>query len=460
MKEFTKKIYEYCIDRGLIYNGMKLIVGVSGGADSVCLLRILKEFGDLISLDISCVHVEHGIRGEESREDMRFVQTLCEDLGVPLTIYEADAPGKAKEMSMTLEEAARYIRYEVFNKELSEKKADAIAVAHHMGDQTETVLFNLIRGSGLKGIAGMSPCREKIIRPLLKVSRCEIEEYLTQIGQEYCTDSTNSDVLYSRNGIRGIVIPELEKIVSKASEHIVRTADEVREADEYIRGIARQVYGRAYNDPKLNIEVIKDEPDIIKRYVIRMVLSHIYSTLKDLEAVHVYDVLELCNKQSGKSISLPGRITAKREGDHIIFCEETKRNPASLADKQISLCLDEETEVEGYGIFRAKVEKYDPSAVIPEGLYTKWFDYDKIIGSIFVRNRRDGDHLVIDPYGHKKKLKKYFIDEKVDASKRDSVLLLADNDQIIWVVGMRISAYYKVSDNTRRVLKVQYIENN
>ena len=440
---------------------MKVIVGVSGGADSVCLLRILDGLKDDLDLKLICVHIEHGIRGAQSRDDRDFVRDLCKDMGVDLKIYEEDVPRIADEMSMTLEEAGRYVRYKAFRKELEDNGADVIAVAHHKGDQAETVIFNMIRGSGLKGLSGMAPSNDRIIRPLLNVSRQEIEGYLSSIGQDHCTDITNSDNGYTRNCIRNNIIPELEGTVTGASDHIIRVADEIREADDYIREQAAPVYEEAVTVKeglyRIDIETMRREKPIIRRYVIRKLLTDLYTSHKDLEDVHVRSVEDLINKQSGRSVDLPRGIRAKREGNTIRIGREQDLTPDR---EKLSFPLEMQgiTDIPGYGTFRAGVFKREAKAVIPDSLYTKWFDYDKIINGAQVRTRESGDYLTIGRDENKKKLKNYLIDEKVPASSRDGLLLLADGPHIIWVVGMRISEHYKVDEGTQRILEITYTD--
>lgn len=480
MHYLTSQVYKYCIKNELLRPGMKIVAGISGGADSVCMLKMLMEMSAELSLDIICVHIEHGIRGEESRHDMEFVRNLCKDLKVPLTVYEEDVPARAREFSMTVEEAGRHIRYEAFGAETERSGADAVAVAHHLDDQAETVLFNLIRGSGLKGVSGIAPKRGNVIRPLLCITREQIEEYLDDIGQPYCIDSTNTDTEYSRNGIRGLIIPGLEGIVKGAAGHIARAADEIREADDHIRSEAKkarsemtrienacvkQTGSKDDENPcdhkariyRIDTGMLLDTPAIIRRYVIRSILTDIYTTHKDLEALHVNEVLSLADKQSGRSIMLPKGITAAREGDSIVIGSREAVLPGDHGIKETELETNGDTLIPDRGVISAVIEEYDGSKP-PDGLYTKWFDYDKMMNTVLVRTRREGDYLSIGREGQHKKLKKYLIDEKVPASERGSVLLLADGDHVIWVIGMRISEYYKISAATRRVLKLSYRE--
>ena len=455
----TQKVYDHCVGEGLLRYGMKVIVGVSGGADSVCLLKMLYEMKEALGLELSCVHIEHGIRGAESRADRDFVRNLCLGMGVDLKIIEKDVPAIARDESMSLEEAGRYVRYRAFREELEERSADVIAVAHHKGDQAETVLFNMIRGSGLKGLSGMAPVNDRIIRPLLILTRSEIEEYLKEEGQDYRIDSTNKDEGYSRNAIRNRIIPELEETVLGAADHIARCADEIREADEYIRKRAEE----AYNDCvvkqggiyRVDISSLKDREPIIRRYVVRALLTGLYSSLKDLEALHVGQILDLILKQSGRSVDLPKGITALREGGYILVGRyediRPKREPVCIMLNEAGY-----TQIPSGGTFKAVVEAYDKSEPIPDSDYTKWFDYDKIMSGVQVRNRKEGDYLTIGTGEDRKKLKKYLIDEKVPSSDRDGLLVLADGSHIVWVVGMRISEHYKVREGTGRVLKITY----
>lgn len=457
----TQKVYDFCLGQGLLAPGMKVIVGISGGADSVCLLKMLNEMKEALDLELICVHIEHGIRGEESRADRDFVKDLCLKMGIKLKIYEEDVPGIARDKSMTLEEAGRYVRYEAFRTELEGEGADAIAVAHHKGDQAETVLFNMIRGSGLKGISGMAPKNGKIIRPLLTLTRDEIEGYLRDAGQDYRIDSTNNDEGYTRNAIRNRIIPELEKTVSGALDHIVQASDEAREADDYIRDKAAPVYKRSVSRKgglyRVEIEELTQEPPIIQRYVLRSLLTDLYTSHKDLEALHVQSLADLCHKQSGRCLSLPKGMEARREGQCLLIGAALDLDPEE-DEINIPLDTDGETLIPGRGVFRAQIADREEGADIPDSLYTKWFDYDKIVSGVRVRTRMAGDHLTIGPDEKRKKLKNYLIDEKVPASDRDHMLVLADGSHIIWVVGMRISQHYKIDKETTRVLKIDYKE--
>ena len=458
MNKTVSKVFKYCEDKQLLRAGMTVVAGVSGGADSVCLIRILLEISVVMPLNIYAVHIEHGIRGEESKQDMEYVKSLCKELNVPLSIYEINVPAYAEANSMTLEEAGRYVRYDAFEKEAAKVSADVIAVAHHMNDQAETVLFNMVRGSGLKGLSGIAGKRDNIIRPLLILSREEIEEYLDSIGQEYCIDATNKDTDYSRNCIRNIVLPKLDEVVEGAALHIARAADEIREANDYIYSQAADVYPKTVTESEngdyiIDVSGIVTYPEIVRRYIVRIILKKLYKTHKDLESVHVKDILSLVDKQSGRSVDLPKNISARRSLDRIIVgcCGESKL----LEMKPVNIeCKDQSVvELPNGDQIDISIFPYEKSMTIPSGLYTKWLDYDKISDSLQLRNRRSGDYLIFDEKGSVKKLKKYLIDEKVPKEERDKLCVIAEKSHVLWVPGMRISEYYKISSDTKIVIE-------
>ncbi len=314
--KLSQKVHEFIKEKDMIHQGDSIVVGISGGADSVCLFLMLINLAKKIDFNIYAVHVNHGIRGESARRDELFSKTLCERYSVDCAIYNEDVIKYAKDKKLTVEEAGRILRYQIFEKEAAKHNNAKIAVAHHMNDQAETVLFNIIRGSGLKGVSGISPVRDKIIRPILCITKDEILHYLEEINQSYCLDETNLDTNYSRNAIRNIIIKELEKIQSESVAHIANSADEIREADEYIREVARAIFTKDIaienNVYLIPISILKTEKPIIMRYVIRMVIECLLTRLKDVTRTHVDDIYALTFKGSGKEIILPKGLVAKR----------------------------------------------------------------------------------------------------------------------------------------------------
>ena len=429
-----------------------LVIGVSGGADSVCLLLLLEQICKERGILPVVVHIEHGIRGKESLSDAAFVENLCRQKQILFHLFSYAVEEIAKQNGESTEEAGRRLRYAAFEQVAEQYESAKIAVAHNENDQAETVLFHLARGSGLKGMGGILPVRGNIIRPLLGVSRVEIEAYLKEVGQPYCTDSTNASDVYARNRIRHETIPSLTGVNAQAVSHIGQTAAELAEAAEYIReqtkeALLRCVAGKIEDMKACGSVCIKEEelcsyPLFLQGNIIYDLLGMLAGSQKDMTREHVASVLALLKKQVGRRVSLPYHCTAERTYGGILI--ECGKKPQK-----------EETVTEDAFTFR--VFSNDPKiGEIPKNQYTKWFDYDKIEHGTQIRTRQEGDFFVLDEKGGKKKLKSYFIDEKIQSAVRDRIPLLADGSHILWIIGYRISAYYKVTKDTKRILEVRY----
>ena len=481
-----QKILAFIEEYHMLEHDDHVVAGVSGGADSVCLLLVLLELRKKYGLRLTAVHVEHGIRGEDSLRDAAFVQELCARYDVACVVKHCDAPTFAREQGMSLEEGARALRYECFREVSGQLSADKIAVAHNQNDCGETLLFQLVRGSGLKGMRGIEPVRGNIIRPLLCVDRQEIEAFLQERGQAFCTDATNRETEYSRNKIRHQVMPVLKEINDGAVEHLYRSTRYAAEAAELVETLAEAARGRCVEPngalPKgrraehvlLREALLKEQP-LIQKTLVLEVLCEQAGRRKDISEVHVLKVLELFEKQVGRRISLPYGLQAERTYDGVEI-GSPGREEAGVAGRRESTVLEESSEANGshckiseelkpqislelpaYGwrITARILEKNGEFQEIPKKGYTKWFDYDKIKGTLLLRNRCLGDYFIMDAKGRRQSLKKYLINEKIPARKREEILVLADGSHILWVIGGRISEAYKVTKDTERILEVQ-----
>ncbi len=510
------KVKQYIKKYKMLEKGDQIIVGVSGGADSVCLFHVLLELRREYGLTLYVIHVNHGIRGEEALRDEEHVRELCKKENISFTSVHKDIPALAKEGRMSLEEAGRKVRYEVFNQYLIAYKCNKIAIAHNKNDNAETILFHMFRGSALAGLTGISPIRDKLIRPLLCLERQEIEEYLQEKGIPFLNDSTNFTPEYSRNKIRLGILKEAQEINKGAVSHIAKAGESLKEIQEFIEKSTQKamegiLIKEENNSLLLKAEELKAEDAVIQKEVVRKALYLLSESLKDIEAVHVTAVLELLDKQAGRRVNLPYGITAVREYRHIELLIEKKdrKEEASAADSDIAErelmipgvtplprkgSAGEGTNIPGAVTSAAVAEKglsgagkspadeantlpgtgknlsfmgnsliatvlnYKKNMIIPESICTKWFDYDKIKDTVLIRFRKQGDYLCIDKQGGTKKLKAYFIDEKVPRQERDVLPLLADGSHIMWVIGGRISEAYKVDENTRRILQIKLTE--
>ena len=463
-----KNVRKQILKLHMIEPNDRILVGVSGGADSVALLLVLKEIQKELEFTLEAIHVEHGIRGAESQADQSFVEELCKSLQVDYHSYSVDVPEYARRNGLGLEEAARLMRYEIFEKEALLRKAK-IALAHHMEDNAETILFQMARGSSLNGLCGMQPVREGTsgviyIRPLLSIHRKDIENYLDEQQQAFCTDSTNADIEYSRNYIRKVILPDLTKINAQAVSHINESASYLSDVRDFMEKEVESAWediATVGESIVLDIEKIKVLHLVLQKEIIYKAIGIMAGGKKDISSVHVEQVLGLSQNQSGKEISLPNQLTAIRENATIrLFFSKEKsdriENDIFVSEEE----LKNPKEINcGKGTFSIRIfNRHESEGEIPRKTYTKWFDYDKINSGFCIRTRRSGDYLIYDEKGHHKKLKQYFVDEKIPVTKRDEVFVLAKEDVILWVVGGRISEHVKVTETTKTIVEITYKE--
>lgn len=477
-----KKIYDYIKQYNMFDDCSHLVVGLSGGADSVCLLRVLYEIvkREGLDMDITAVHVHHGIRGAEADRDEDFSKRLCDRLGVGYVCYKEDVPKLARDMGVTVEEAGRNLRYSLFEKNC--KDGSKIAVAHHMDDQAETVLMNMFRGSGISGVCGIAPVRGDIIRPLLGVTRQEIEEYLRNIGQDYVTDGTNSDNEYMRNRVRNQLIPYVrDNINERAVMHITALADELRLYREYIlTDVDRLIKeGVVYREDgaSLQADIWCAAKPLVRSAAVHDVMKNIAVSCKDIYKVHVDKVLELFDMQVGRSVSLPYSMTAVRRYDGVDILMLKPDKEIQREDKQyrfdvelvrvakdgvVVIPVDRRIYIDGSYRYVSRVRMEYAGDVtdiehflkIGKNCYTKCFDCATIKSTLSVRHRQNGDVIEVDSNGGHRKLKNEMIDRKVPKEVRDDVLLLTQGSEVLWAAGIRRCEGHYVEEASKEILMV------
>ena len=449
-----KTVRDYIRQYNMILPKDEIIAGVSGGADSVCMFLQLIEYRKECEFDLKVVHINHMIRNDAGN-DADFVKDLCDRNGVEFYLFNEDVIKLSKEKGISTEEAGREVRYERFRQVMSSKRAK-IAVAHNKNDVAETVLFNIFRGTGIEGLASLAPVNGNIIRPLLDLSRDEIEAYLIKKEQPFRTDSTNAECDYARNKIRNVMLPYAEKNLSaKSTQHIADLSKKMLLIREYIKKETKKAYLLAVTENEdsssINLRIFSDLDPMLKREVILLVMERLTPHRKDITGQHVASLLDVIQKEGEKKIDLPYDLEAVKQYDTL-----TVRK--SIADKKEEFEYDIENgsdiRLKDGRTLSVRIFDRDESALIERKTYTKWFDYDKIVNCVKVRNRRAGDYLTINSDMDKKSLKDYLIDSKVAREKRDSIPVIADDSHILWVVGLRISEYYKVSDTTKRILEI------
>ncbi len=468
-----EQVKTYMKQWNMVPPGAVVYAGVSGGPDSVCMLLILSELAREFPFELKVVHVEHGIRGEESRKDADFVRKLCGELSLPLEQIFVDAPSYARQKHLGLEEAARLLRYQAFSDCASGGESTRVALAHHMEDNAETMLFQMVRGSGIDGLCGIRPCRtdEKgvcYIRPLLGCSRQEIELFLESRGQTFCIDQTNGDVSFSRNRIRLEVLPELVKINPQAVLHMNRVAEDLGKLraalDEMADRAQPAVIHRSEQQVALDADELVRLPEAVRMRLIQRACAMASGTRKDLARTHLQAVDALMHMQTGRKTALPGEIQARRSYGEILIsknerveafhgsCEITGEMLENLAQEEKGGSL---TIAVGDMRFQLRVFPWiGKIGEIPRKMYTKWMDYDKIKNGFSIRSRRPKDYFILDGSGHRKKLSDYFITEKIPAHRRDKCLLIAQESQILWIVGGRMGKMAMVDETTKRILEI------
>lgn len=454
--QFIKKVQFSIEKNNLFAYGDHLLIGLSGGADSVCLALVLKALQESYDLTLTAVHVHHGIRGESANRDLDFSKNLCEKLGIEFVSAYRDVPAIAEKKHLTEEEAGRIVRYQIFEEEAKKRGASAIAVAHHMDDQAETVLMNLLRGSGIRGLSGISPKRKLsntsdifVIRPLLGVRRSEIEEWLTKNKQDWCTDETNLTDDYERCRIRNRLLPLLEsEYNAQATEHIASAAGDFSEAEEYLFSQAAELLREWNENAKgsvcLPIEKLSAKKPLLQRYIVKEAIGRLGGS-RDITRAHIESVLGLLSKQTGSQIHLPkNRVARLSYGELVIEqIEKGKKKTKKQPDQNSKIGRSV------YSIFPVSEKK------IPQNCCVNWFDYDTIKEGLLMRRRRPKDRICIDANGNTQKLSDCMINAKIPATKRDQIPILAANSRVLWIAGVRMAENCKITSKTKLVLSVQ-----
>ena len=458
-----KKIEQYVSRWDMLKKEDRVITGVSGGADSICLLFVLLELQKKIPFELVVVHVNHGLRGEDADGDEDYVKELCREHGIICEVYSENVELIAKKRKQSTEEAGRHVRREAFKKAMKTHGGTKIALAHHKNDSVETFFMNLARGTGLKGLGGIRPVVGEYIRPLLCVERKEIETYLEERKIFYREDESNAGDDYTRNRIRNHIIPYMEQEVNeKTVSHIADTMARLQEIQAYIEEQTKKCFEKCVKEDKNGYLVLEasfdDVPSALQPLVLKEVLVRISGKEKDLEEVHLSNLQTLLKKQVGRRVDLPYEMEAKR------VYKGLRLHKKELAEKD-AFCVEVDFTDSGFKeyqqgtkrIFCKLVTNGSKDMVSVEKSDTKRFDYDIISDKVCIRTRQPGDYITIHSDGRTQKLKSFFINEKIPEEMRDEILLVADGHHILWIVGMRTNCMYRVSEHTKQILEIQIV---
>lgn len=438
---------DFTVLKKIINENDRVLVGVSGGADSMCLLDLVYKFSKVVNFDFFAVHVNHGIRGEEALRDENFVKDFCEKREIRFICEKVNAIEFAKKHLKTLEQAARELRYNVFDSILTKLNADKLLVAHHKDDQAETVLMHILRGSSLKGARGMLRESENIRRPLLNFSRVEIEEYNNKNDIEYLTDSTNFDSKYTRNYLRNIIMPALKEIYPNVTTSLCSFAEKCTKDEDFICQTININRVKCKNgEVELKIKDLGVHYSVASRLIKRACEE--LNVFADIEEKHINDIIKIKDRQNGKSINLPHDLIAYKNYDSIILT----KNRFNKTKANIKFKVGEQ-EFPNFGtIIVEKVREWDQNIFKRGELFV---DLQKIPQNAVWRCRKTGD--VFKKFGSgDKNLSEFLSDRKIAKTKRDVIPVLASEDKILVVIGEEISENVKITEKTKNIGKITF----
>jgi len=454
-----------------------VLIGLSGGPDSVCLLQVLNSLKDEYKLSLHAIYIDHGLRPDEIPAEIEFCKKLCENLGVPFTTKSVDVKSYAGEYGLNKQEAARDLRYKAFEDTAIEIGANKIALAHNADDQAETFFMRILRGAGQRGLAGIPPVRGKIIRPLIEIERKEIEYFLDSASGSFIIDSSNLKKDYFRNWLRLAVMPEFKKQNPALINTLSWVVEIVREEDNYLELIVTKTLMKLI--PKKTdktIELFLVPLENMDKVILRRVLRRAIEAVKGLRGfnfVHIEDIVGLIkNGNSGDRLYLPKGIRAIKGYSTLKLTSEL---PQKLGEYSLDIpgevvLKEAKVLIKATVIERGQGDKGSPHsggfvasgdsprrAEAKEGQRKEAIelDADKIKSPLTVRGRRSGDFFYPSGFGKRKKLQDFFVDEKIPRDERDSIPIVLSGDDIVWIAGYRADERFKVTEETKKVLIIE-----
>ena len=448
-RQIHKKIKAFILKHHLVSSGDELVLGVSGGADSMMLLHYFFAYREEYKITLKVAHIHHGIR-ETATLDAELVESVCKDYHLPFFRHNCDIKKLAKERKISEEEAGREERYNFFISLLNSN--GKIVTAHNMNDQAETMIMRFARGTDIKGLAGISPKRDQIIRPLLCLTREEIEGYCRKEAILYRDDETNFKPIYTRNKVRLECLPYIKEHLNPAIVTVLgRHSELYREEDEFLVEHTKVLFNQSAT--KREGSILLDEKIMRELHIYmqkRILLMAIESLVKrkNITSKHIESCLELLSLQVGKEVHLPYGLIVRRDYKGIILMKASPELTYCIKLQEgIQLIKEAKLEVEIRRIDKERIGQNN------EKIYTKYIDYGKIKNELQIRTRRASDFITLP--GGSKKLKKLFTDDKISRTKRDTLPLIVDGSEVVWIVGNRLNSNYYITDDTKEALEIQ-----
>lgn len=456
------KVINYIRDNKLIQEEDKVLVALSGGPDSVCLLHILYKLKKVLNIELGAIHINHMLRGEDSDNDEKYIGQLCDELGINYYVKRIDIGYISKNTNISLEVAGRNERYKAFEEIRKNNNYNKIAVAHNSNDQAETILMRMMRGTGLEGLTGIKAKREDgVIRPILCLNRSEIERYCEENNLNPRIDASNYERVYSRNKVRLDILPYMKENFNKdIIDTLNRMALILQKDNEFIEEYSKKcynIYCENYEGKlKVSRELFENEMESIITRVIIRAFKEISNCHQNFEMKHIYEIVNLSKKGTGKRVNLTNKIICENLYGDIIFKgdydnEENKNSKIILNKNNISNNVIFDNYIVNFEVIsnKNKVE-FSKNNLI------KLFDYDNIEKEIVIRYRKDGDRITPLGMNGSKKLKDVFINLKVPREKRDTIPILCFDDKISWIVGYKTSQESRITTDTKNILKITF----
>lgn len=451
----TQKFTRHVVSESQITQSMKLVIAVSGGADSIALLHLIHSLRTDLRLSLLAVHINHHLRGDDSDADEVFVRKLCDYLNVNCIIKHVHFKTESD-----LENQARNARLEILHKILKSYKFDKIVLAHQKNDQTETILMNLIRGAGITGMGGMKPVTDFIIRPLLPFSRNEIENWLTANKIEWRLDKSNNQNRFTRNRVRSELVPWLQNNMNHSiTDKLLMQSAIFQEADDFFKKHVKKLYKKSVleeTDTHVTVDLffIKQLTKIEQFYLLRACYSIVSRTEQEFFMHSFNEICRLFNTEGSKKTHLAHGVIVLKEYNELTI---TSIDPNNRSYDTKELIIDEErTHFVFYNWrFTLKYLKSLPiNLTTTKQIHNAFIDLNKISSPLRLRGRQPGDRFMPLGMSSEKKLKEFFIDEKVSKFERDSIPILVDKEKIIWVVGYRLDARAGCNEDSHRILHI------
>jgi tRNA(Ile)-lysidine synthase len=454
------KVISVITRHAMVDNGDKILIGLSGGPDSVCLLHALTTLRGKYDLGLHALYIDHGLRPGETDREIEFCNRICEKHGTPFMTKSIEVKSYAKTEKLNMQEAARLLRYRTYEETSYEINAHKIALGHTADDQAETVLMRLFRGSGPAGLAGIPPVRKNIIRPLIEVERKAIESFLDSEGIDFMIDSSNTKKDYVRNRIRLSLIPMLREFNPDITGTLSKTAALFRDEERYFEIIVTKTLMKLISrKTTTRIELFLTPFEIMDKVLIRRVLRRAIdstSGLRGISFIHIEAITDLMKTGNpGDRLYLPGGIRVIKDYSTLILTSEA---PATLS--AYTLTIPGETILKEAGVLikasEAGMQEPEVTGNI-QGIWTSLgiFDADAVSLPLTARPRKHGDFFYPLGFGKRKKLQDFFVDQKVPRDERNRIPLILSGDDIIWVVGYRADDRFKVTEKTKRVVKLE-----